>query len=171
MSHMVFYLHQYNTKTKDMKRYILYLFAFIAMLFTSSCDISIGYFMIDNIPHSYHTNRSIIPVEGGEFEFYLVDYVYDESMDTKSLPTIHQCYRYRLNIDESIGAESEDCSSECVTISIPENNTGKVRNLTIEVKVAEDYHNDEGKDFGKPCNDINNQFGEWKVAWRGTQDN
>ena len=126
-----------------MRRLLLYLFAFIAMLFISSCDITIGYFMIDNVPHSYHTNQSTIPAEGGEFEFYLVDYVYDESMDTKSLPTIHQCYRYRLNIDESLGAESEDCSSECITISIPENNTGKVRNLTIEVKVAEDYHNDE----------------------------
>ena len=90
-------------------------------------------------------------------------------MDTKSLPTIHQCYRYRLNIDESIGAESQDCTTECVTITIPENSTGTNRNLTIEVKIAEDYHNDEGKDFGKPCNDPNNQFGEWIVAWKGTR--
>lgn len=139
------------------------------MPFVSSCDITIGYFKIDSVPHSYYTNKTDIPAEGGEFDFYLAEYVYDESMDTKSLPTIHQCYRYRMNIDENIGEESLDCTSECVTISIPENTTGKGRNLTIEVKIAADYHNDEGKDFGKPCNDSDNQFGEWIVAWRGIQ--
>lgn len=152
-----------------MRKPILYLFAFVIMPFVSSCDITIGYFKVDSVPHSYYTNKTDIPAEGGEFDFYLAEYVYDESMDTKSLPTIHQCYRYRLNIDENIGEESQDCTSECVTISVPENTTGKGRNLTIEVKIAADYHNDEGKDFGKPCNDSDNQFGEWIVAWRGIQ--
>ncbi len=78
-----------------MRRLLLYLSAFIAMLFASSCDITIGYYMIDSVPHSYHTNQSTIPAGGGEFE---------------------------------------------------------------------------GKDFGRPCNDTNNQFGEWKVAWTGMQE-
>ena len=163
------FTHHNSTKTFNMRRRILYLFAFIIMPIVSSCDITIGYFKVDNVPHSYFKHITEIPAEGGVFDFYLAEYVYDESMDTKSLPTIHQCYRYRLNIDESIGAESQDCTTECVTITIPENSTGTNRNLTIEVKIAEDYHNDEGKDFGKPCNDPNNQFGEWIVAWKGTQ--
>lgn len=153
-----------------MKRHVLYFLVFFTMIIITSCDMTIGYFKVDSVPHSYHTNETTIPAEGGEYDFYLVDYVYDESMDTKSLPTIHQCYRYRLNIDDSIGSESEDCHTEYVVVNIPQNTTGKVRNLTIEVKIAEDYHNDEGKDFGKPCNDSNNQFGEWKIAWKGTQD-
>ena len=48
------------------------------MPIVSSCDITIGYFKVDNVPHSYFKHITEIPAEGGEFDFYLAEYVYDE---------------------------------------------------------------------------------------------
>lgn len=130
-------------------------------LVISSCEIA--YFDVVNIPHTEHINPEIIPAEGGVFDFYLVEY---EHVEIEQQIARHKCYRYRLNIEENVGEESEDYNVEMITVEIPQNTTGKNRNIVIEIKIAEEYHHD----VGKPCHQSSNKFGEWEIAWSGTQN-
>lgn len=143
-----------------MKTIVKVLTFICSAIMISSCDIA--YCDVVNIPHTEQTNPEIIPAEGGVFDFYLVEY---EHVEIEQQIARHKCYRYRLNIEDNLGVESEDYNVEMISVEIPENTTGKTRTLVIEVKVAEEYHHD----VGKPCHQ-NNDFGGWKIAWSGTQN-
>ncbi len=154
-----------------MKRFLSQLLLW-GVLTTSFASCQAEYYYIEGIPTS-DTNTTTIPAEGGTFFLQLVQYKWDETMYNENAtrtqpPAVHQCYRYRLNIDDNIGEESEDYNGEYAFVNIPQNSTGQIRNLVIEVKIAEGYHHSEF--VGISCNNPANKFGEWQVAWEGIQE-
>jgi hypothetical protein len=100
-----------------------------------------------------------IPSEGGCFEFKVVDY---EIVDmTRFQPgKAFKCYCYRVVEDGVAGKESDNMfDAPYVWVEFAPNNTNRLKEYTIDVKVADDYY---------MVDDIPN-FGEWQTVWKITQ--
>ncbi|MBR5830130.1 MAG: hypothetical protein IKY63_02605 [Tidjanibacter sp.] len=147
------------------------IFAILQFILLATLATSCGteYFKICAIPCSEDLNPKVIPTEGYEGWFYLVEYMRDESVPTRTqMGEECQCYRYRLIIEDEVGPQSDDCNGYGVWVCIPRNQTGRERELAIEVMLAKNYHDSDR--FDTYCNDPNNKFTEWMVAWRGIQE-
>lgn len=138
-----------------MKQFLYIVLLSVVMAFSTSC----GTHYYDAIPSDVSTMT--IPREGGLFEFKVVDY--EMAYSTRFQPgMMFKYYRYRVVEDGVAGKESEKMiDTPYVWVEFAPNNTNRLKEYTIDVKVADDYYK---------VDDIPN-FGEWQTVWKITQQN
>lgn len=141
-----------------MKQLLATLLLIASGIFTSSCDP----LYYDAIPTPISTK--VIPVEGGIFEFKVVDYTpYEE---TRFQPgEWYKEYRYRIVEDGVVCKESTlhdiSINYEYVVVEFTPNNTDHTKEYTIDIQIADDFYS-VGED---------QHFGEWQTVWHITQPN
>ena len=138
-----------------MKQYLYIVLLSFVIAVSTSC----GTVYYDTIPVDISTMT--IPSEGGRFELKLVDY---EIVDrTRFQPGEEfKYYCYRVVEDGVAGKDSEKMiDTPYVWVEFAPNDTNRVKEYTIDVKVADDYYK---------VDDIPN-FGEWQTVWKITQQN
>lgn len=133
-----------------MKQYLYIVLLSLVIAVSTSC----GTVYYDTIPVDISTMT--IPSEGGRFELKLVDY---EIVDrTRFQPGEEfKYYCYRVVEDGVAGKESEKMiDTPYVWVEFAPNNTNRLKEYTIDVKVADGYYK---------VDDIPN-FGEWQTVWK-----
>lgn len=126
-------------------------------MIVAGCLASCGTVYIDAIPMPVSTMT--IPAEGGEFQFQLVEYV--DINDTRFQPGYwFKYYRYRV-VEDGVAEETSEYQHDSyeVWIEFEPNDTGRTKEFTIDIQVADDFYEYDEK----------HNYGEWQTVWLITQ--